>query len=87
MSFITLGIALAGQVVTTNGDMDDTNFLPQDLAECQTLLLAAFKQSVQLEQQVAESAQQVEELERVLDETAETPSLQRRQAYLGRTWM
>ena len=61
--------------------MDDTNFLPQDLTECHTLLLAAFKQSVQLEQQVADakgqaerqsakSAQQVAELERVLDETS-----------------
>ncbi len=56
--------------------MDDTNFLPQDLTECHQLLLAAYKQSVQLEQQVAdarrqaerqaaESAQRVEELERV----------------------
>ena len=36
--------------------MDDANFLPNDLAECHQLLLAAFKQST--------------ELERVLDETA-----------------
>lgn len=62
--------------------MDD-NSLPNDVTECHRLLLAAFKQSVQLEQQVvdakrhaeqqaAESAQRVEELERVLDETAAT---------------
>jgi transposase len=62
--------------------MDD-NSLPNDVTECHRLLLAAFKQSVQLEQQVAdargqaerqvaESAQRVEELERVLDETAST---------------
>ncbi len=38
--------------------MDDANFLPTDLAECHQLLLAAFKQS--------------SELERVLDETAAT---------------
>ncbi len=42
--------------------MDD-NSLPTDVTECHRLLLAAFKQSVQLEQQVAE-------LGRVLDETA-----------------
>jgi transposase len=52
--------------------MDDTNFLPQDLTECHQLLLAAYKQSVQLEQQAAESAQQVAELKRVLDETSAT---------------
>ena len=62
--------------------MDD-NSLPNDVRECHRLLLAAFKQSVQLEQQVvdakrqserqvAEAAQRVEELERVLDETATT---------------
>ncbi len=49
--------------------MDD-NALPNDLAECHRLLLAAFKQSVQLEQHAAESEQQVAELGRVLDETA-----------------
>ena len=56
--------------------MDD-NSLPDDVKECHRLLLAAFKQSVQLEQQAAEaqrravdSEQQVAELSRVLDETA-----------------
>ncbi len=52
--------------------MDDTNLLPQDLTECHQLLLAAYKQSVELEQQAAESAQQVAELKRVLDETSAT---------------
>jgi transposase len=64
--------------------MDDADFLPNDLDECQRLLLAAFKQSVQLEQQVAtakrhaaqaeqrvaQSEQHSAELSRVLDETA-----------------
>jgi len=63
--------------------MDD-NALPNDVTECHRLLLAAFKQSVQLERQVAEakrdasrverhatqSEQQTAELSRVLDETA-----------------
>jgi len=65
------------------GDMDD-NSLPNDLAECQRLLMAAFKQSLELEQQVtdaqrdasqaerraAESEKQAAELGRVLDETS-----------------
>jgi chromosome segregation ATPase len=57
--------------------MDDADPLPNDLAECHRLLLAAFKQSVQLEQQAAEakqrvaaSEQQIAELTHVLDETA-----------------
>ena len=50
--------------------MDDANSLPNDLTQCHQLLLAAFKQSVQLEQRVAQSEQQVAELSRVLDETA-----------------
>ncbi len=64
--------------------MDGTNSLPNDLAECRELLLAAYRQSVQLEQQaeeakqgvaeaqrcVAKSEQEAAELNRVLDETA-----------------
>ena len=57
--------------------MDETNPLPNDLSECQRLLMAAYKQSKQLEQQTTEaqsrasaSEQQVVELTRVLDETA-----------------
>jgi transposase/uncharacterized coiled-coil protein SlyX len=50
--------------------MDGTDFLPNDPAECQRLLLAAFKQATQLERRVAESEQQVAELNRVLGETA-----------------
>lgn len=64
--------------------MDDTNSLPNDLTECQELLLAAYQQSVELEQgaaeakrdareaerRVAEAEQEVAELKRVLDETA-----------------
>src|SRR5664280_2706305 len=47
-----------------------SNFLPNDLRECQHLLLAAFKQATQLERRMAESEQQVAELNRVLGETA-----------------
>ncbi len=64
--------------------MDGSNSLPNDLTECHELLLAAYRQSVQLEQQAeeakqrveeaqrraAESEQQAVELNRVLDETA-----------------
>jgi transposase len=57
--------------------MDDAHFLPDDLAACQRLLLAAFQQSVELEHQVAdaqrqaaEATQQATELGRVLNETA-----------------
>lgn len=57
--------------------MDDTPSLPNDLAHCHRLLLAAFQQSLELERQAAEaqqrvaaSEQQVAELTRVLDETA-----------------
>jgi hypothetical protein len=56
--------------------MDDANFLPNDLAACQRLLLAAFREAVELEQQVADAQrhaaevkQQAAELGRVLDET------------------
>lgn len=57
--------------------MDGPNSLPDDLHECQQLLLAAFKQAKELErrtaeaeQRASESQQQVAELNRVLDETA-----------------
>jgi len=50
--------------------MDGTDILPNDLRECQRLLLAAFQQATQLERRVVESEQQVGELNRVLSETA-----------------
>jgi len=50
--------------------MDGTDLLPNDLAECQRLLLAAFKQATQLERRILESEQQVADLNRVLGETA-----------------
>ncbi len=50
--------------------MDDANSLPNDLTQCHQLLLAAYKQSVQLENKVATSRQKATELGRVLDETA-----------------
>jgi hypothetical protein len=49
--------------------MDGTDFLPNDLRECQRLLLAAFQQATQLERRVVESEQQVAELNRVSGET------------------
>jgi hypothetical protein len=52
------------------GDMDGSNSLPDDVTQCHRLLLAAYQQSVQLEQQAAGLGQQVAELDRVLDETA-----------------
>ena len=57
--------------------MDDTNFLPNDVTECHRLLVAAYKQSLQLEQQAvdakhraAESEQEVAELNRAIEESA-----------------
>ena len=50
--------------------MADADFLPNDLRECQRLLLAAFRQATQLERRVLASEQQVAELNRVLGETA-----------------
>jgi len=50
--------------------MDGTNSLPDDVKKCHRLLLAAYKQSVQLEQKVTTSQQQATELSRVLDETS-----------------
>ena len=57
--------------------MNAADSLPNDLTKCHQLLLAAHKQSVELEQQAkaaqqraAASEQQVAELGRVLDETA-----------------
>ena len=57
--------------------MDGTNSLPNDLTECHELLLAAYRQSVQLEQhaeeaqqRAAKAEQEAVELNRVLDETA-----------------
>jgi transposase len=57
--------------------MDDANGLPNDLTECHHLLLAAYKQAVHLEQQLAdsvrrvtESEQRIAELDRVLNATS-----------------
>jgi hypothetical protein len=50
--------------------MDGSDFLPDDLHECQRLLLAAFQQATQLERRVVESEQQAAELNRVLSETS-----------------
>jgi transposase len=63
-------LARSEQVVIIIGDMDGTNSLPNDLTQCHQLLVAAYQQSVQLEQKATTSQRQVAELNRVLDETA-----------------
>ena len=50
--------------------MDDANFLPSDLDQCQRLLLAAFREATERERRLADAERQVAELSRVLDETA-----------------
>jgi transposase len=50
--------------------MDRADSLPTDLVECHRLLLAAFKQAVQLERRATESEQRIAELDRVLDATS-----------------
>jgi len=57
--------------------MENADFLPTDLGECHRLLLAAYQQSVRLEQrttalekQAAAAQQQAAELDRVLDATS-----------------
>ncbi len=44
--------------------MDNANALPNDLTQCHQLLLAAYKQSVELEQQAAEATQQAAQAKR-----------------------
>ena len=56
VNFFTTGLSLVARIATTVGVMDDAHALPNDLAECHQLLLAAFREA--------------SELERVLDETA-----------------
>jgi transposase len=48
--------------------MDDTDSLPSDLSACHRLLLAAFKQAVHLERQLADSDRRVTESERRIAE-------------------
>jgi transposase len=50
--------------------MDRADSLPTDLAECHRLLLAAYKQALQLERRATESEQRIAELDRVLDATS-----------------
>ncbi len=64
MCFYQLGIARFEPVVTTNGDMGD-NSLPTDVTECHRLLLAAFKQAVQLERHAATVEQRATQAEQL----------------------
>ncbi len=50
--------------------MDDAHQLPNDLAQCQRLLLAAFQEARQRERHVVDAELKVAELNRVLDATA-----------------
>jgi transposase len=50
--------------------MEDADFLPNDLDQCQRLLLAAFHEATERERRLADTERQVAELSRVLDETA-----------------
>jgi hypothetical protein len=50
--------------------MDRADSLPTDLVECHRLLLAAYKQAMQLERRATESEQRIAELDRVLDATS-----------------
>jgi transposase len=66
------------EVGTTVGVMNDADFLPNDLGQCQRLLLAAFREATERERRLAdaerranESQQQATDLGRVLDETAD----------------
>jgi len=52
------------------GVMDDATRLPNDLVQCQQLLLAAFQEATQRERHVVDAERQVTELTRVLDNTA-----------------
>lgn len=52
--------------------MDDTNFLPNDLGECQRLLLAAFQEATRLEEQASDARREAAEAKR------QTQELQRR---------
>ena len=70
--FSNLTLLAKSPVVTTVGDMDDTNPLPKDVTQCHQLLLAAYRQARQLERQVTASQHEVVELGRVLDATADS---------------
>jgi transposase len=50
--------------------MDDVNFLPGDLKECQRLLLAAFGEAKKLERRAKDSERVATEIGRILEETA-----------------
>ena len=52
--------------------MENADILPTNLAQCQQMLIAAWRQSVQLEKGIASSEQQVTELNRVLDATSDS---------------
>ena len=51
--------------------MDDTNQLPNDLGECHQILLAAFKQSSELERVLDQTAASYEELKETLEATVD----------------
>ena len=52
--------------------MDNAHALPDDPQQCHQLLLAAYQQAQQLQQQITASEQEVQTLNRVLDQTADS---------------
>jgi len=65
--------------------MDDDNALPNDLAECHQLLLAAFKQATELERVLDETAASYEALQAAHQATLEELSALKRWIYGRRT--
>lgn len=65
--------------------MDDDNALPNDLAECQQLLLAAFKQATELEHVLDETTASYEALQAAHQAALEELSALKRWIYGRRT--
>lgn len=69
--FCELGLFEIERVATTTGVMDDANQPPNDLAECQQLLLAASKQTSELQRVLEKTATSYEELQQTHEATVE----------------
>ena len=69
------------RVATTVGVMDDADALPNDLAECQRLLLAAFQQATELERVLDETAASYEELKETHQATVDELNRLKRWVY------
>ena len=67
------------------GVMDDAHALPDDLAECQRLLLAAFQQAAELSRVLDETAASYEELQATHQATLDELNALKRWIYGRRT--